>query len=88
VRSERTGRHEIGEDDSIFESSLVNGSLECLDKHNCIIRNNVVDHSHRWGNGITTKGGTRNAQSYGNVVHQNGGMWEMAIMCGGGTGPQ
>lgn len=79
---ERSEGLKSNQDFSIIENSEVGSAIIILNNKNSIIRNNVIVDQDLYGVSILAKGGVRNAQIYGNVVHNkfpNG----LAIAVGG-----
>jgi hypothetical protein len=57
------------QDNTIIENSESANSLEIFDSFNSIVRNNIVTGQDQDGVSIFAKGGIRNAQIYGNIIH-------------------
>jgi hypothetical protein len=57
------------QDFTIIENSEIGNCIEIFDSLNSIVRNNVVTDQDPYGVSILAKGGVRNAQIYGNIVH-------------------
>jgi hypothetical protein len=65
--------HSVGiktnQDFSLVENCEVHSSLEAFNNQGTTFRNNTIYGNDYWGDSIYGKGGVRNFQVYGNVVH-------------------
>ena len=72
------------QDFSVIENCIVHNEIESFNNQSTIIRNNVVYGGGPWGTYILTKGGARDTQIYGNIVHMTGSSGaDRGILLGG-----
>lgn len=70
------------QDFTIIENSEASNSIELFGSLNSVVRNNIVWAQDQYGVSIFAKGGVRNAQIYGNIVHNKASNGN-AIIIGG-----
>jgi len=76
------------QDFSVIENCVVYNEIEAFNNNGTIIRNNTVYNGGPNGTYILGKGGVRNMQIYGNVVHMTAAQRGVGIILGGSTGLQ